>query len=185
MRFLYSKGYPKVQKPKPKKKGNVLKILFTNTSTESSKLAIYLAIKTTTNVADHIKLLNNTGGMTSVNVCLHVPKFWIRKQKCRLTFPPCTCCSPLRKRLKKKKEFIIKSWLLSYSTKSYTHVRHSYWHNWRVKKHLKALGSTLGAKLIAVLTYSLKSSTNSTWLIQHTAILQTLSLVWMQCLLDL
>lgn len=75
MRFLYSKGYPKVQKPKPKKKGNVLKILFTNTSTESSKLAIYLAIKTTTNVADHIKLLNNTGGMTSVNVCLHVPKF--------------------------------------------------------------------------------------------------------------
>lgn len=99
----------KSTKTKTKKKGNVLKTLFTNTSTESSKSAIYLAIKTTTDVADHIKLLNNTGGMTSVNVCLYVPKFWIRKQKCHLTFPPVLCCPPLRKRhYKKKKRFYYK-----------------------------------------------------------------------------
>lgn len=177
----------KSTKTKTKTKGDVLNILFTNTSTESCKSAIYLAIKTTTNVADHIKLLNNTGGMTSVNVCLYVPKFWIRVQTCHLTFPPVPLVFPTKEKTlkKKKKEFIIKFWLFSYSTKSYTHVRHSYWHNWKVKKHLKALGSTLGAKLIAMLTYSLKSSTNSTWLIQRRAILQALSLVWMQCLLDL
>ena len=73
--FLYSDGYPEVKKPKPKKKENVFNLFFTNTSTEYCKSAIYLAIKTTTNVADHIKLLSNAGGMTSVKVCLYVPKF--------------------------------------------------------------------------------------------------------------
>ena len=106
VRFLYSEGYPKVQKPKPKKKGNVSNILFTNTSTESSKSAIYLAIKTTTNVANHSKLLNNTGGMTSVNVCLYVPKFWIRMQTCHLTFPSVPLVFPTKEKTLKKKKRI-------------------------------------------------------------------------------